>query len=880
MSIQDDELVREDQQPDPHSEANADANADSLRLSDRLRMRIRSMEREGTAQPFKHRIALIGMAELDGKRPLRLRSGAFRLLEAVYAKGQAHWTDPVLAIAGLREILFKEQAPPGSDRGLFYVLHRVAAAGISPAAFASHIMVPRMQRDHDWRRWRARHTWVLDTIADLLIELRKAPPWNAPRIASDTILSDIALCKYVGRPLARLSGSRIENQEAHLSAWTGAWKSLSLKDERFLSFLRVALLPCFYRLSGKIDPEQLAPMGRSIFALEKSLAPRLSAMSEGAYRAILAQKSFADSMDKRIERRSGTESLAWDLVQELKAYLEALLGLARFDAGPALMGEVSSISLRSDPAYLRDAARMVERSRPIEGAGILHWQLEAMVKLDPEARALFLEELKLAGGIYPAYPARQPLSPAGAYFPGPARALCTLTKGAAELSRLAIALPATLDCSWLRPAHADALRAALGPGIAQFETLIHSIVQGQGDPEAGQLFALLGQEQKRLKDSLEAARAGENEDGEACSALEARIAFLEYLFQASLDIPASSRDPRRFALGCLGAALALEASEDTARLLIEAALLSSAPDGSGRIAALAERLKREYAPFFLGVRQASLALDLLDALEDAIAGDERLAAALTQPDENFAAVIRAARSRFGTKHPNVLLRRAFRQSIGSKAMRATLAKWRDLLTKNAQPRGEGQEELKAFLTVPLLAQVYAQQRQALAGRAKAAARDADCWALSLGQDGKPGLLAYGIVRMLPDRQGLLWQEAHIDKALELSMGSKELMGVYLALRAMAEELALREGLVLALPFGKGAPAFSDSETLNALALNYERAGGAGPAGASASAAPNSETPAASRPQALTPQALAIIDPNQPNSLRAAGQLRTLGFSGL
>ncbi len=874
MSIQDDELVREDQKPDPHSEANADANADSLRLSDRLRMRIRSMEREGSSQPFRHRIALIGMAELDGKRPLRLRSGAFRLLEAVYAKGQPHWTDPVLAIAPLRELLFKEQAPPGSDRGLFYVLHRVAAAGISPAAFASHIMVPRMQRDHDWRRWRARHTWVLDTIADLLIDLRKAPPWNAPRIANDSILSDIALCKYVGRPLARLSGSRIENQEAHLAAWTGAWKALSLKDERFLSFLRAALLPCFYRLSGKIDPEQLAPMGRSIIALERGLAPRLSAMSEGAYKAIMAQESFADSMDKRIERRSGSESLAWELVQELKAYLEALVSLARFDAGPALMGEASSISLRSDPAYLRDAARMLELCRAAEGAGLLHWQLEALARLDPEGRAIFLEELKQAGGLYPGYPARQPISPAGAFFPEPARLMAVLAKGDQSLGRLALALPATLDCARLRPAHADALRAALSPGLARFEALIGSMVLGQGDPEAGRLFALLGQEQKRLKDSLEAALALETEGRQDLKALEARIALLEALFQASLDIPAAARDPRRFALACLGAALALEPSEETALLLVEAALLSGAPDPGGRIPALAERLKRDYAPFFLGARQASIALDLLDALEEAILGDERLAAALTQPDENFAALIRAAHARFGTKHPTLLLRKAFRHSVGGKALHATLAKWRDLIAKNAQAKGKDEGETKAFLTIPVLGQPYAQRREAMAAAARAESRGEGTWALKLGQDGKPGILAYGIVSMLPNRRGLLWQYLRVDGALELSMGSKELMGVYLALRAMAEELALREGLALALPFGKGAPPFSDSETLNALALNYERAARAGAGGS-----PGAQGAAELSPGALTQNSLTVIDPGQSPTLRAAHELRTLGFSG-
>lgn len=415
--LRDDELVSPEHRPDPRSRANADANAASLELPDRLASRIRAHERAGTDQPFRHRIALIGAAKLDLRRPIRLRSGVWQLLEAVYAHGKPHWLDPVHALAPVRELLFNEQAPPGTDRGIYYVLTRLARAGISPAAFASHVVVPRLARDADWRHWRVRHIWVLDAIADMLIELKDAPPWNEPTIGGGLALSDVALCKYAGRPLCRLSGSRMESQATHLAAWMAAWKSFRFSDDRFLSFLRRSVLPCLYRLSGRVDPEQLAPLAHTLAGMERSLGARLSAMGAPAARSCIEEEGFADRLDARLDRHAGADGY-YGLVRELRAWLDVVTALSKLDSGPALIGLAGELSMASDTGYFSDAAALLSVLRRVEGVSVPRWHLQSLARLGPLERSAFIEETRMAKGVHPTCPGRPP--EAEAYWSGTA----------------------------------------------------------------------------------------------------------------------------------------------------------------------------------------------------------------------------------------------------------------------------------------------------------------------------------------------------------------------------------------------------------------------------------------------------------------------------
>ncbi len=400
----DDELDQDEYHGSEANSETADANANSLKISDKLRTRIKALEREGTKAQFRHRLALIGAAELDESRVHKQKSGAIPLMEAVYANGAPHWLDPVKAIMPLREIMFKMKALPVADRGVFYVLTRVARAGISPAAFAAHIVLPRMSNDFEYRAWKSRHIWLLDSIADILIDLRGQAPWNKDKLGDTAILSDIALCKYVGRPLARLAGERFAGQEEHLNAWRDAWRTFTFKSPVFLSFMRRIVLPCLYRLSGRIDPEQLAPIARALAGLERNLGRRLNAMSPDSAELFMQSAGLADTFEDRIQKRLADGLASLTIAKEVRAYIELATELACLDAGLAVLGRAASLSMQTDSGYLADAvtlARLVVRT---EGVAIIRWHLDALARLPAARRPAFIEETRAANGMNPACP--------------------------------------------------------------------------------------------------------------------------------------------------------------------------------------------------------------------------------------------------------------------------------------------------------------------------------------------------------------------------------------------------------------------------------------------------------------------------------------------
>ncbi|HAP43600.1 MAG: hypothetical protein A2087_04250 [Spirochaetes bacterium GWD1_61_31] len=449
-----------------------EAGIKSLNVSDSMRAKIRTLEKLGTRTQFRHRIALIGAAELDEKRPRPQQSGAMFLLEAFYEHGAPHWLDPVTAIMPLRDILFKMEAPPVADRGVFYVLTRAARGGISPAAFATHVVLPRMSIDYDWRRWKARHSWILDSIVDLLVSLRKQAPWNADRLGATDIISDIALCKYVGRPLARLVGERFTGQEAHLDSWRDAWKTFSFKSAGFLLFMRRAIMPCLYRMSGRIDPEQLAPIGRALSGLERTMGRRLNAMSKAAVQIFVDKAGLADNFDSRVQRRldelQGSASLA--VAREVKSFIELTRELAAFDAGPALLGRLSDISLKLDSAYLSDALTLTAALPKQEGTAILRWHYEALARVPAARRIAFITEVKSSGGSHSGCPYRKRRVPA---------------PGQADATALALA-------SGLSPEQVDALAQA-GGGVLTLDRLRERLFTDQPNLAAahGKLAAAL-----------------------------------------------------------------------------------------------------------------------------------------------------------------------------------------------------------------------------------------------------------------------------------------------------------------------------------------------------------------------------------------------------
>lgn len=395
----DDEVEQELYIP-PKEEHHNPQRLQTLKISDTLRSRISEYEHSTQTQTqFRHRIALIGAVELDSKRQPRAQSGAWPLLEAFYQYGKPHWLDPIKAIMPIREIMFKMQAPSIADRGIFYALTRVARAGISPAAFATHIVVPRMGQDYDWRLWRTRHIWILGSIADLLIELRTKAPWNTHYLGKTKVLTDIALCKYVGRPLARLQGERISEQQESLTAWASAWLNFTFTSPHFLTFLRKAILPCFYRLSGKIDPEQLAPMAVTMSKLEKKLGKRLDVIPFDGVKRLIMQSGFLQTLEDRIKLRVNEEVGYLYVIRELKAYLKLVEALSETHAGLSILREVCQLSLLAEPTFLEHVAQLTGTVKSAEGIYTLRKHIIALQKITENKRAAFIDETKSCGGI-------------------------------------------------------------------------------------------------------------------------------------------------------------------------------------------------------------------------------------------------------------------------------------------------------------------------------------------------------------------------------------------------------------------------------------------------------------------------------------------------
>jgi len=980
---QDDEIARD---PDAQVEAteglsgNGEAEVRSLSVSENLRARLRQLERQGSGQPFRHRITLIGTAELDEAKPRASRSGALKLLEAVYEKGEEHWLDPVSAMAPLKEILFKEEAPPGVDRGIYYVLMRLARAGISPAAFVIHVVLPRMGNDYDWRQWRSRHVWVLGSIADLLIALRSAHPWNGSRLGTSPVIADVALCKYVGRPLARIPSERFSAQEAHLASWAEAWKSFSFSSAGFLTFMRRTVLPCLYRMSGKIDPEQLAPIATSLATLERTLGRRMQAMSPTAAEGFLATAGLTDSFEERMEKRTASGAGAWAVAMELHGYAELASQLATLDAGPAVLGRAAAISLNADPGYLMDAASLAGILRRDEGAALARWHLEDLARKSPADRAAYIVAVAANGGVHPRCPFAfaptfherrsfdaealasslgldlEPLRSNDGSMPDLATMRRALFKTRPEAARLYAemteALGSGADRGWNQE---DASRLdALGPGFHELairslipglgtgfsfqalkqpsmcglyqaygaassgslivstlrlrlgstgqagkgidvasrdavrarvavdiiESAWSALVSGKGDPECGSVFAELGKEsaaaRKRLADLKaipEGGSVGEH-DAKAIRAIEARLALMDAAFEALKDIPPATRDPRRFALAMHLAGHFFKPGDGPPFEAMAGAAVRYGKDGN--FSSIVARLALDVAPGFMGVEQAALVADAVDALCAACAADDSVTKALGKAEGELASALRGSSRLRGGGPSAESMDAALRRVTAYARITAETAKWRDLLAKLSSDKPD-QKHFTLRTSRGFLDAYYGDMGGiCLSGFPELILRPGVivCRLWDEDEHRIRGMCLF-VLSTGPARSagmGKFWYAFAFNplRSLMRGIGSRELATLYLGFRASAEEISRRSALPVLVP-GIGPKGIlthgmvSNDGTFATLVANYEQAAG-------------SPHVADARgfdvyyPKAAFADALVIVDPKRPGSYRAQAEL--------
>ncbi len=362
--------------------------------------------RPGQASTF------LAAVELDEARPRERRLGWKSLFIEYCAHGQAHWLDPARAMAHLAEILERFHGETARLRFIMLELLKLARSGLSPDAFLRHVVLPRMAGDMDWRRWRLRHGEALSDLSDMLARMRREPPFDSQRLGDTGVVTDIALCKYAGRPLARLGREQWASLAPERSAYEEAWKRFSFRSRPYLLFLRRNVFPLLYGLSGLIDPQQLVPILEAAADLEAPFARRIGALPPRLAELALESSDLHSDLGAFLASRR-EQGQSWiSFARSLRDYLRVARALLSANAGLTLLGWAARF-LRSarDESLAGDLAEMIPRLRDSGGVAALTWHARRLRSLPPAARAAFIEGIERAGGLDLAYPYRGILIP-------------------------------------------------------------------------------------------------------------------------------------------------------------------------------------------------------------------------------------------------------------------------------------------------------------------------------------------------------------------------------------------------------------------------------------------------------------------------------------
>jgi hypothetical protein len=427
----------------------------------------------------------------------------------------------------------------------------------------------------------------------------------------------------------------------------------------------------------------------------------------------------------------------------------------------------------------------------------------------------------------------------------------------------------------------DAVRARVAIDIV--ESAWSALVSGKGDPECGSVFAELGKEsaaaRKRLADLKAVPEGGSvgEQDARSIRAIEARLALMDSAFEALKDIPAATRDPRRFALAIHLAGHFFKPGDGPAFEAMAGAAVRYGKDPA--FSSIVARLALDVAPGFMGVEQATLVADAVDALCAACASDESVIKSLGKASDELAAALRGSSRLKGGASSAESMDAALRRVTAYTRITAETAKWRDLLAKLSSER----QDLRNF--------------SMRTSRSFIDAYYGDMGGICLSANPelilRPGVIACRlwdedehrirgmclfVVSTGPARSagiGKFWYAFAFNplRSLMRGMGSRELATMYLGFRATAEELSRRSALPVLVPgiVPKGILTHgivSNDGTFAALVANYELAAG-------------SPHVADARgfdvyyPKSAFADALVIVDPKRAGSYRAQAELKKL-----
>jgi hypothetical protein len=427
----------------------------------------------------------------------------------------------------------------------------------------------------------------------------------------------------------------------------------------------------------------------------------------------------------------------------------------------------------------------------------------------------------------------------------------------------------------------DAVRTRVAVDI--IESAWSAIVSGKGDPECGTVFAELGKEsaqaRKRLADLKTVPGGGSvsDRDAKAILAIEARLALMDAAFEVMKDVPPATRDPRRFALAIHLAGHFFKPGDKAAFDAMAGAAARYGKDPA--FSSIAARLALDVAPGFMGVEQASMVADAVDALCSACAADKAVTKALADAGDELAGALRASSRVKGGAASAESMDAALRRVSVFARITAEAAKWRDLLAKFSADK-PARRDFTLRTSRSFIDAYYGDMGGiCLSGYPELILRPGVTVCRLWDEEEKRirGMcllvLSPGPVRSAG--MGKFWYAFAFNplRSLMRGMGSMELAALYLGFRAAAEEVSRQSGLPVLVP-GIGPKGMvthgivSNDGTFGTLAANYELAAGS-------PNVPDARGFELYYPRSSYANALVIVDPRRPGSYRARAELEKL-----
>lgn len=371
---------------------------------------LRAEGKESQISP-RQRQGFLAAVELDEARPRESRLGYLGLYKAYLSLGHRHWLDPSAALKPLSDCLLRYSGDGAVLGFIIDLCMDLARANVAPDAFIRHVILPRLANDSDWRRWPERHAEALGSLARFLIQARTKPPFDAERLGQTEVLSDLALCKYLGQALCRMPARELRDRGQDLAEYLGHWASFTFESRRFLCFLRRGPLAFLYRLGGRVDLVQLIAIIKSSSELERPFSARVDALDADLADRVIRQAEFYRDLDACLERRRQAGSSWTSLARELRAYLDLIKALLGHNAGPSLFSWFASLMGLGRAELLEDCARMLSVLRDTGGLISIHWHTLRLRALGPTQRQAFIDDIAAHGGLAADYAHRDAFLP-------------------------------------------------------------------------------------------------------------------------------------------------------------------------------------------------------------------------------------------------------------------------------------------------------------------------------------------------------------------------------------------------------------------------------------------------------------------------------------